>query len=310
MKVLIAEDSMISCRALAGNIQTWGYEVITTRNGQEAWDALNAKERTLTNGNKIRIALLDWEMPKINGIELCQRIRSRREVQPQDYVYIILMTGRDNQEDILQGLEAGADDYMTKPFDYTELKIRLQNGERVIDQEKVQDQIQATDSLTRLWNRNKILEFLDEEIDRSSRQNQPTSVLLMDIDGLARFNESDGFTAGDHILKEVSARIHDSMRRYDKLGRYGDDEFLGVFPNCSEEHIQHIAERLRRAVGRDAIQMESGTREVSLSQGGASTSIFVSCTGQQLLSTAQEAVAQAKARGGNTTVLLQPEGKH
>ncbi len=132
MKVLIADDNTISCRALANNIDKWGYEVVTARNGQEAWEAVNEKHGTHKNGS-IRIALLDWEMPKINGIELCQRIRGRRRVHSRDYVYIILMTGRDHQEDILQGLAAGADDYMTKPFDYVELKIRLQNGERIHD---------------------------------------------------------------------------------------------------------------------------------------------------------------------------------
>ncbi len=307
MKVLIAEDSTISCRALASNIQEWGYEAVITRNGQEAWDALDAgDEHAPSNGNKIRIALLDWEMPKINGIELCQRIRSRRQVQPQDYVYIILMTGRDNQEDILRGLEAGADDYMTKPFDTIELKIRLQNGMRVIDQEKLQDRIQATDSLTGLWNRNKILDFLEEEIDRSSRQNQPTSIVLMDIDGLARFNETDGFPAGDHILREVSSRIHGTMRRYDKLGRFGDDEFLAVFPNCREDHLQHIAERLRRAVARESILLENGAREISLSLGGASTPLLTACSAAQLLTTAQKAIAEAKAQGGDRTSLLHP----
>jgi diguanylate cyclase (GGDEF)-like protein len=309
MKVLIADDNTISCRALANNIDKWGYEVVTARNGQEAWEALNEKHGTHQNGS-IRIALLDWEMPKINGIELCQRIRGRRRVHSRDYVYIILMTGRDHQEDILQGLAAGADDYMTKPFDYVELQIRLQNGERIIERGKIQEELHVEDALTHLWNRNRILGFLDEEIDRNARQDQPTSVLLVDIDGLSRINEADGFAAGDRVLTEVSTRLQDSIRRYDKLGRLGDGEFLGVFPNCREEHLHHLAERLRRAAVRDPIRTEAGDREISVSLGGASSSYFYICTAQELLATAQNALEEAKKGGGNTAVFLQPERKH
>jgi len=308
MKVLIAEDNMISSRALAGSIEKWGYEVITARNGQEAWEALNEKHETQTSGS-IRIALLDWEMPKISGIELCRRIRGLG-AHSRDYVYIILMTGRDYQEDILQGLEAGADDYMTKPFDFIELKIRLQNGERFIEREKIQEELHAKDALTLLWNRNRILGFLDDEIDRNSRQDQPTSILLVKIDGLSRFNESDGYTTGDHILTEVAARLHDSIRSYDKLGRFGGDEFLGVFPNCREEHLNHLAERLRRAAVRGPIRTEAGDREISVSLGGASSSYFYSCRGRELLAAAQEALEEAETKGGNMAVFLPSERKH
>jgi diguanylate cyclase (GGDEF)-like protein len=309
MKVLIAEDNLISSRALAGNIEKWGYEVVTTRNGQEAWEALNEK-RGPDEDSGIRMALLDWEMPKMNGIELCRRIRSRRGVQPLDYVYIILMTGRDHQEDILQGLAAGADDYMSKPFDYVELKVRLQNGERIIEREKIQEELHGKDALTRLWNKNRILGFLDDEIDRNARQDQPTSILLIDIDGLARFNRADGFAAGDRILVEVSTRLQNSIRGYDKLGRTGGDEFLGVFPNCREEHLQHLAERLRRAAAQDPIRMECGDRKISVSLGGASSSYFFRCTGQELLTTAQASLAEAKREGGDTAVFLPTERKH
>jgi diguanylate cyclase (GGDEF)-like protein len=164
--------------------------------------------------------------------------------------------------------------------------------------------------LTRLWNKNRILGFLDDEIDRNARQDQPTSILLIDIDGLARFNRADGFAAGDRILVEVSTRLQNSIRGYDKLGRTGGDEFLGVFPNCREEHLQHLAERLRRAAAQDPIRMECGDRKISVSLGGASSSYFFRCTGQELLTTAQASLAEAKREGGDTAVFLPTERKH
>jgi len=194
----------------------------------------------------------------------------------------------------------------------SEQKQRKGQKERVEfpEVEKIQEELRGTDPLTRLWNRTRILGFLEDEIGRNALQDQPTSILLLDIDGLARFNEADGFAAGDRILVEVSTRLQNSVRGYDKLGRTGGDEFLGVFPNCREEHLCHLAERLRRAAVRDPIRTGAGEWKISVSLGGASTSYFFRCTGKELLVTAQESLDEAKKQGGNTAVFLPSERKH
>jgi len=164
MNVLIAEDDIISCRALEKNLQDWGYKVIVTKNGEEAWNIIK-------NGG-IRLAILDWGMPKMDGLELCHKVRNEYQPKEEKYIYIILLTGRDLEEDIITGLSAGADDYITKPFSYMELKVRIQNGERIIALQDIQLQKANMDGLTQLWNHKKILEILEEELNRNFRDNK------------------------------------------------------------------------------------------------------------------------------------------
>jgi diguanylate cyclase (GGDEF)-like protein len=304
MKVLIAEDDVISSRALACNIEEWGYEVVVTRNGQDAWQILNAKNKGETN--EIQIAVLDWEMPKINGIDLCRKIRNRRRSRGRDYIYIILMTGRDHQEDILQGLMAGADDYMTKPFDPIELKIRLQNGQHIIHQTEARENLRDKDEVTGLWNRGAILRFLDEEIIRNARQNQPTAVILLNIPGLRRINDRCGCEEADRILIEMSARLKSSMRYYDKLGRIGEDEFLAVFPNCRTEHIKNIGERLRRAALEESSIADNPETRISIYLGGASSEYRPRSTSHDLLEASRQALRSAMDLGSATMMVLSP----
>lgn len=290
MKILIAEDDVISCRVLANNIKGWGYDVAIAKNGEEAWEALFSESNQVQqNGNsRIRMAILDWEMPRINGIELCRRIRDRAITQPQDYIYVILLTGRDLQEDIIEGLSAGADDYMTKPFDQVELKIRLKNGERILKQESQQLELTSIDSLTKLWNRNKILDFLDDEMARSSRQNQPTGVLMVDTGGQVE----------NIALPRISEILQKTVRRYDKAGRYTDKEFLIVLPNCRKDHITHIAERLRR---------EFMLIDIHVSMGGTSSEYCQDCQGDSLIRTAESALTKAKEDGENQAIIIDPK---
>ncbi len=303
MRVLIAEDNTISCRALASNIKEWGHEVLITRNGQEAWDILNKKNPEQQNG--IQIALLDWEMPKINGIELCQKIRNQEPESPTlAYIYIILMTGRDLRDDILKGLDAGADDYLTKPFDPIDLKIRLQNGARIISHQAHQMSDPSRDELTSLWNRTQILEFLDEELARDSRLGLPTSVMLLEVDGLAEINTQLGCPVGDALLLELSLRLKDSVRIYDKLGRLEKNRILGIFPGCRKAHLYYMAERLHRAAGIRSAQVGDRSLHISVSIGGASSEQNPNCTSQDILKSAYHALQNAKQLGGNCSMVL------
>lgn len=291
MKVLIAEDDIITCRALERNIKDWGYDVALARNGEEAWTAIK-------NGD-IRLAILDWTMPKMDGLEVCHKIRQECQENNSKYTYIILLTGRDLQEDVITGLSAGADDYMTKPFDPLELKVRLQNGERIISLEDSR-LIQAnTDSLTKQWNRNGILERLDEEFARSLRQRTCLSTIMLDIDNFKQINDLHGHQAGDEVLIQIATRLKGNIRRYDKLGRYGGDEFLVIVPDCRLDKTKIIAERLRKAVGAKKIKIAGGMLEVSISLGCATSQDPTRLSPQKLIERSDKALLLAKRRGRN-----------
>lgn len=226
MKILIAEDNVILSQNLAKNISNWGYKVVTARNGSEAWNTILKDD--------IRLAILDWMMPGFDGITLCRKIRKELAKKKSKYIYIILLIGKNQQDDIIEGLSAGADDYMVKPANLLELKVRLMNGSRIIALEDKRIQLATTDSLTDLWNRRKIFEIFEEELDRGTREHIHIGAIMIDIDNFKQINDNFGHTTGDRVLTEVAFRLKHSLRLYDKIGRYGGDEMLIVLPNCGQ----------------------------------------------------------------------------
>lgn len=302
LKVLIAEDSLVTSMNLAKNISSWGYEVVMAQNGWEAWSMIKKES--------IRLAILDWMMPGINGLHLCKKIRQELNDHNSKYIYIILLTGKDQQEDIIAGLSAGADDYMVKPANLLELKVRLQNGSRIIDLEDKRIHLASYDSLTNLWNRNRIFEFLEEELERSSREGQETGTIMVDIDNFKNVNDTYGHFIGDIVLVEVAARLKDSIRLYDKIGRYGGDEMLIVLPNCNQTRIAQIAERLRLTVCQNTINTDKGKLEVSISLGGASTQSLSEITLESLLQASDNALYLAKKHGRNCVVVAEVMKTH
>jgi two-component system cell cycle response regulator len=300
MNILIAEDDIISSRALEKNLKDWGYKVIVTKNGNEAWEIIQK--------GGIRLAILDWSMPKMDGLELCHKIRNEYQPKVEKYMYIILLTGRDLEEDIITGLSAGADDYMTKPFSYMELKVRIQNGERINELQDIVLQKANTDSLTQLWNRKKILELLEEELNRNFRDNKPVGVMMLDIDNFKMINDTYGHLVGDKIIIEVASRLKKKMRSYDKIGRYGGDEFLLVFPGLSRDNAMIIAERLRKSVCAEKVQTDAGALDTTVSLG---VSIFDDSSRPSVKKVVEEsdhALYMAKERGRNISVVSEPEG--
>jgi len=302
MKVLIAEDDPISRRVLENKIKEWGYEAVTTRNGKEAWKLIKKDE--------IRLAILDWVMPGMSGIELCRKIRLERKEKNSKYIYIILLTSKGQQNDIIKGLSAGADDYMTKHANFPELKVRLQNGKRIIETEDWRLKLANFDGLTNLWSRNKIFDFFEEELERSSRENRPISTIMVDIDHFKRINDSHGHFIGDTVLCEVASRLKRSTRHYDKIGRYGGDEMLVILPNCSFDNVKHIAEHLRRSIGEEKIKTESGLLEITISLGGASSEGLPPRSRNNLIQDSDNALYLAKKQGGNRAVIAEPHNKN
>jgi PleD family two-component response regulator len=204
MKVLIAEDDAISRRMLEAFRVKWGYEVVVAKEGEEGWGILQGKDAP-------RLAILDWMMPGKDGIDICRSLRQRKG---RPYTYILLLTARGHKEDIVEGLEAGADDYITKPFDPFELRARLRAGGRILElqeqlfqaREALRNQA-SRDPLTDLWNHGTILNILRKELTRASRTQSPFAVAMADLDRFKAINDAYGHQAGDAVLRETSRRL-------------------------------------------------------------------------------------------------------
>jgi diguanylate cyclase (GGDEF)-like protein len=305
MRVLVADDSLVMRRLLESTLEGWGYDVISAKDGVDAWAVLSSEDPP-------RIAILDWMMPGHSGLDVCQMVR--QQAGP-DYTYIILLTSKSLREDIVEGLRSGADDYVVKPFDRHELEVRLRVGRRIIDlqtqlleaQAALRDQA-TRDALTRVWNRGSILEILAREATRAQRENRPLGVVMMDIDHFKAINDSQGHLAGDEALKEMAFRVSGGMRSYDAFGRYGGEEFLFVVPGCDDRNLLIYAERLRCVVESIPFRLVGLDVKVTASFGATALLPGEAFTPDQLVRAADTALYQAK-RAGRNCVRYCPPGE-
>jgi len=303
VKILVAEDDPVSRRLLEVTLGKWGYEVVTCADGQAAWDVLKAPDAP-------QLVILDWMMPRLDGLQVCKNVRNPAERPAEPYVYIILLTAKSQKTDMVTGLEAGADDYLTKPFDAQELRMRLRAGRRILDlldelvrAREIMREQSRKDSLTQLCTRATVLELLKHELDRSQRtsmdRDAPVSVILADLDHFKHINDTYGHLAGDVVLRETARRMRDAVRPYDSIGRYGGEEFLLVLSNCDTIGAVALAERLLQAVRKDTIVLAEDTVSVTLSAGVATSGVMQDP--ETLVGAADAALYRAK-RGGRNRV--------
>ena len=292
--VLIAEDDPICRKVLQNRLANWGYRVIATENGVDAWEILQ-------QDNAPHLLILDWMMPGIDGPELCRRVREREH---PIYPYNLLVTGKDDTQDVVRGLQAGADDYLSKPFDPTELRARLQVGKRILilQHELIQAREELRfranhDALTGVLSRAAILSLLDRELQRGARAGTSTGILMLDLDHFKTVNDTYGHVTGDAVLKEVGHRVNQAVRSYDFLGRYGGEEFLAVLSECGPTDLRTVAERVSSAIADVPIQASATSLSVTISVGGVVTSNLA--PGVALLSAADALLYEAKANGRN-----------
>jgi two-component system, cell cycle response regulator len=301
--VLVAEDDPMFRQVLGSWLKKWNYRVIAVENGLDAWTALQQPDAP-------QMAILDWVIPVVDGIELCRRLRSHEN---GPYRYVILVTSKDHTQDVVTALEAGADDFLTKPFNMDELRARIRAGERILQLQDALVRAQeaaefeaAHDALTGLWNRNAILELLWREVQRHQRSGEPLGLMMMDLDHFKNVNDAHGHLAGDTVLRETAARLVASIRDYDLVGRYGGEEFLFALPGCDSENLMDIAQRVRKKIENTSIEISAGPITITASLGVVSTLSGrqppVAC--EALLHAVDEALYSAKAKGRNRVEMI------
>jgi len=302
MKVLVADDDPIFRILMQRNLQKFGFEVVLAENGSMAAEIL-------TRSDGPRLALLDWMMPELDGPALCRKLRGfHRE---DGYTYIVLLTSKQSTEDIVAGLEAGADDYITKPCQPGELKARLHTGCRILSleekliQAREEMRYRAThDALTAIWNRASILSLMRGELERSVRESKSISVLLCDVDHFKQVNDNHGHLIGDIVLQEVAKRLTSIVRSYDAVGRYGGEEFLVLLSHCDESNLKARSEEIRAGVADSPIVAGREELSISVSVGAIACQRWdPRLSIERILARADTALYRAKADGRNRTAI-------
>lgn len=300
-EVLLADDDDVASLLVRRALQRAGYKVTAVRDGRQALDLLAERH--------IPIVLTDWEMPELDGPALCRHIRGAIY---QGYVYTVLLTARSSRSHILAGLEAGADDYVTKPIDEAELLARLKTGQRIVELERrlraANEQalrLAVMDALTDVYNRRHFMAEMPKELERAHRFGTPTSIALLDVDLFKRINDERGHQTGDDVLKVVAATLKGGVRpNIDWIARVGGEEFLVVLPGTDHKGALVVAERLRAALAERVIQTASGPLNATASFGVATAQTSwpaAAVTTEQLLALADMRMYVSK-RGGRNRV--------
>lgn len=296
MKILIADDQPLDRMVLKMSLEKWGYEVVEAEDGAAAMKILNGEDSP-------GLAILDWMMPGLSGPEICLELRYQERTR---YVYVLLLSAKDDVEDLVRGMAAGADDYISKPVDMHELQVRLRAGRRILE---LQDELIATreelriqatrDFLTGISNRASIVDQLNAEAHRSVRQGTSLAVLMCDVDYFKRINDTHGHPAGDAVLKEVAARMQSTIRPYDAVGRFGGEEFLVLCPGTDAAGGAALARRLRETIAATPVGSDRATMDVTISI-GVSARVFENVSEvDQMISEADAALYTAKHNGRN-----------
>jgi two-component system chemotaxis response regulator CheY len=313
VRILIAEDEPVSRRVLRVALEKMGHSVREAVDGGEALSILTKDD--------VRLVIADWMMPNVDGLELVRRLRASSQTaqdgESEDrYVYVILLTSRGQKQDIVDGLTAGADDYITKPFDRDELMVRIRAGERVIG---LEDKLAARnrelarmaliDGLTGIPNRRDFDEKLYKLGEQSRRGKRPFSIVMVDLDHFKGLNDTLGHEAGDDALRTVAGILGKNVRTSDYAFRYGGEEFVCLLPDTDAEGAYQVAERLRVRVEAADIPNPGNPpgQRLTVSLGLASYDPGGDTSPDAVLARADQALYRAKELGRNRVVSKTPD---
>jgi diguanylate cyclase (GGDEF)-like protein len=307
MQALVVDDSAVYRKLIGDHLRSWSFGVTLAETGSEAWKILEQPDSP-------KLVLLDWVLPDLDGIELCQRIRQAGSSGP--YVYVILLTSNEGRQNMLDAMQAGADDYLVKPFDELQLKARLLVGKRILDlQEELVSARESMrhaathDSLTGLMNRGEILGMLERELERARRERMPVGVILGDIDHFKNVNDTLGHLFGDEALREIGRRLRAQLRIYDGVGRYGGEEFLMILPNCDLPNALQRANALREIIASAPVLCSGEERLITMSMGVAVSVCEGKNEVEVLLNQADAGLYAAKEKGRNRIEHVTPAAK-
>jgi two-component system, cell cycle response regulator len=294
MKIFLAEDDRTSRSILTAILKKWGYDPVVSADGAAAWDILKRNDAP-------KLVLLDWNMPEMDGLEVCRLIRKGESHNP---AYVIILTGKGEKSDIVQGLDAGANDYICKPYDNNELMARIRVGRRMVELQTALVEARDTmehqalhDALTGIFNRRAVLESLGREISRVRREGGTVRVGMLDIDFFKKINDTYGHQVGDEVLIGFVRTVQRSLREYDVTGRYGGEEFLVIVPAPKEGPVESVFERVRSQVADTALETSAGPISITVSIGTVAGS--GASTIDEMLRMADLALYRAKAEGRN-----------
>ena len=299
MKILVVDDERLERRLVEKTLARLGHEIVTAEGGAAAWEYIQNEQ--------IRFVITDWNMPGIDGIQLIQKIRSSRL---SGYTYVILVTANDRSEEVVAGLYSGADDYLTKPFNPSELEARVAVGERVLTLEdklvRANNQLEKlamVDSLTGLMNRRAIYKFSRGELERARRIADPISVIFLDIDKFKSINDTHGHLIGDEALKLIAQVIQQRSRAYDGIGRWAGDEFLVVLPGTHLQDAEKTAQRIIDGIATTPLVLPNN-ESINI-QASAGVAVLQKMTNSpslldDLIQAADEALYRAKEKNGSS----------
>ena len=298
-EILIVDDDAATRASLTFLLRRNGFVVETAEDGERAWEILQHRHFSLI--------LTDWVMPKLDGLGLCEKIRAAKF---PEYTYIILLTGYTNKTEVTRGLEAGADDYISKPADSGELLARLQVGHRILEmqahlkmQQRQLEELASIDGLTGVLNRRALEARLTEAHSQARRRVHPMSLALLDLDRFKLVNDTHGHQAGDCVLQNVATRVKKVIRNYDSVGRYGGEEFMVLLTDASQRDAMAAAERIRNVIGAKPVEFEGQCIPVTTSIGVATCLSPWQHQVAEIISVADGALYEAKHAGRNRVVV-------
>jgi two-component system cell cycle response regulator len=296
-QVLVVDDSPVYRKLVEMTLEGEGCAPQFAKSGQEALD--------LFEKHSPGVVITDWMLPDFSGLELCQRIRADGQ---RGYTYIIVLTGKTEKENVVKGLAAGADDYLTKPFDPAELLARVGVGRRTVElhreidaKNRLLEEMAHTDPLTGLPNRRAIEDWTHRQLRGAARHGFSLWVVQADLDCFKKINDSYGHDAGDAVLKKFAEILQENTRASDICGRMGGDEFLLVITHVEGEHIQLTVERLRKQFAASRFEFGGGSASVTASFGIAGFCGKNAPEFGALVKQADEALYTSKRAGGNQT---------